>query len=66
MGVYLQRATRSHRRLQRFSGRPERMTFSGTYKIADNCTGNIKFKVGEAYFEVGPNAVFTGHAGRTL
>ena len=42
------------------------MTFSGTYKIADNCTGNIKFKVGEAYFEVGPNAVFTGHAGRTL
>ena len=58
------------------------MTFSGAYEIADNCTGNIQFKVGEAsyvtnfavasagnvllYSEVGPTTVITGNAGRTF
>ena len=64
------------------AGLVERMTFSGAYEIADNCTGNIQFKVGEAsyvtnfavasggnvllYSEVGPTTVITGNAGRTF
>lgn len=64
------------------AGLVERMTFSGTYEIGANCTGNMKFKVGDAdyvtnfavasagntvlYSEVGPNTVITGQAGRTF
>ncbi|MDZ4801967.1 MAG: hypothetical protein SGI92_27750 [Bryobacteraceae bacterium] len=62
-------------------GELERLTFTGTYELGEDCTGNMKFNIaGGAYVnnfviasgtntmlysEVGPNSVITGSGART-
>ena len=64
------------------AGAVERLTFTGSYELAGDCTANLKFTVGSAnyltnfvvanmgntlfYSEVGPNTVIVGQGARTF